>query len=180
MNLDGMQMTHSPTCWRDPRHHECAVARMTTLEELLAKALPLVEMEAESETYGGAHVEDPRDFKPDPECSTEAERATWQKAVDAAKAGQPFKMPKHRWESYVKREDADKAAKKAVAEGADTASVNLGKDGWFHVHIADNGWGLGVSTWREPALIELRDAIRAALGQPATGEGQGGERSAAR
>lgn len=44
---------------------------------------------ASSQTYGSFMGGDPRDFEPDPECSTEAERAAHRRACEAAERGEP-------------------------------------------------------------------------------------------
>ena len=119
-----------------------ARAKAELERDALAEALETLRLvvgpESEDEMYGAFHGGDPRDFTPDPECSTEAERSAH--AV---------------------------ACKKAEESGAarllpDTHSFErLGEDA--AVHIARAGFGLGTTVFRNEALCEAMDIIGAAL-----------------
>lgn len=64
------------------------------------RVLGLVEMEAEEQGYGNFPGGDPRDFTPDPECSTDEERAAHARDCDAMNAGGQALMPSTaRWEN---------------------------------------------------------------------------------
>lgn len=57
----------------------------------IKSALPFVEAAAEPQSiYGFFHGGDPRDFSPDPECSTEEEREAHRKACEAFSADTPL------------------------------------------------------------------------------------------
>ena len=94
--------------------------------------------------YGGFHGGDPRNFTPDPECSTEEERAAHRAACG-------------RWDRGEAKEPEP-----------DTHSIHAGEDGSF-LHVALAGYGLGTYVLHdeqaEAALRAVRDA-RAALASP--------------
>lgn len=108
---------------------------------LLADALPLLP-DAVQSMYGGFHGGDPRNFHPDPDCSTEEERANWRKACA------DFTSAEARGEHPVL---------------GDTHSIGRTEDGRFLFHVACNPFGLGTYTYREPALDAIHERIRAAL-----------------
>ena len=124
-------MTHEPSCPCEP----CATAR---LRDLLRRCLPIVETAAEPEhMYGFFPGGDPRDFRPDEECSTEEEQAQW-------------------------KADCEKAA--ATGEEQPSSGQVLRDDaGNFVGHIQRSGYGLGTYTMRNPEAEALLADLRAAL-----------------
>lgn len=71
------------------------LARLSALEEAVRFALPRIERHAEYEFYGHPCVADPREFRPDPEWSTEEEMTAWREACALAEAGL--------WDGYYTR-----------------------------------------------------------------------------
>lgn len=52
MTSDPIERTHHASCWRDRGHHECAVARVETLEALAARMVAWANnAEAPSDRY---------------------------------------------------------------------------------------------------------------------------------
>lgn len=114
-----------------------------TLQKLLS-VLPqirvLVDEQAEVEGYGSAScVSDPRDFTPDPECSTKEERAAWKLACEAAERGESTDIPRHLW-------------------------IN-DSEGKVMAHIAVSGWGLGTYIFRDQEMMGIRDVIDEVLAE---------------
>lgn len=106
--------------------------------DLLSKALPLIEEQAEQEGYGFATaVDDPRDFKPDYDSCTEQEIENWKNACKLAEKGEyDPENHKHKW----------------LNDGNGTK-----------MHISYNPFGIGTYIWRDPELCELRDQIKGLL-----------------
>jgi hypothetical protein len=99
-------------------------------------AMRAVEDLAEDQSYGGFLGGDPRDFDPDPECSTEEERATHKRDCEAMAAGGQALMPSsYSWEELPSGGIA---------------------------HVARAGYGLGINTLRDPEMTKMRDEMRAA------------------
>lgn len=108
-----------------------------TLPRALALALyNRAENEAECPTYGAFIGGDPRDFTPDPECSTAEERAAHKAACEAWAAGST-------------------APCRADSEGS--------HDGEVFVHRTRAGFGLGAQIYRDPEMAALAAALRNAL-----------------
>lgn len=96
----------------------------------------LVHEFADSASYGAFPGGDPRAFSPDPECSTEEERAAHKRDCDAMDAGgQALMPPAHSWERLPNG---------GVA------------------HVARAGYGLGTYSLHDPVLSEAREALLAA------------------
>lgn len=88
---------------------------------------------AEEQHYGHFNGGDPRDFEPDPECSTEEEREAHRRDCAAMEAGGQALMPPtgewHRTENAV-------------------------------IHFHRQAYGLGVNTYRDPEAAKLLAAFR--------------------
>lgn len=109
---------------------------------LLLEVEPLVERMAQPKTtYGFGMPEDPRDFTPDPECSTEKERAAHTTAVAL-------------WEEAGGKPEGWDAPR-----GCEWLQ---GTDGAVR-HVARAPWGLGTYTWRDEGMVDLHERIKAAL-----------------
>lgn len=70
----------------EQRHADRLAARLIAVRE------PLAELAAPQEGYGSGGG-DPRDFTPDPECSTEEERARHRADCEKAERGEPIDTP---------------------------------------------------------------------------------------
>lgn len=114
----------------------------TDLRALLRDCLDVIAPLAEDSGYGFFPGGDPRRFTPDPECSTEAERA------------------------------AHKAACAAWDRGETTAGQEArpywvgGEDGKAVAHVTPSGFGLGVYVHTDATLDALAKRIAAALETP--------------
>jgi hypothetical protein len=103
---------------------------------------------AESESYGAFPGGDPREFEPDPDCSTDEERAAHQRDCEAMTAGgQALMPPAHSWEEIPEM---------TLKDGT--------KVGGGFGHVARAGYGLGTYAIKDPdlmeALVALRDAAK--------------------
>lgn len=102
--------------------------------------------------YGGFHGGDPRDFHPDPECSTDAERAAHDAAVAAMDRGESVTVP-------PQMTVGDEAQAVVDSGDFDSATVVNGKVVTAHRYH----FGLGTYQIRdreaEEALSEVRDAL---------------------
>lgn len=111
---------------------------MSALKALKA-ALPFLKEAAAGEwAYGSFHGGDPRDFKPDPECSTDEERKAWREACAKAKKDDKARSldDTHRW-------------------------LPLEKGGAMHVQLS--GFGLGSYRWRNPKAEKALAIVRASI-----------------
>lgn len=102
--------------------------------------------------YGAFPGGDPRDFSPDPECSTEQERAAHAAAVERANADEGARdlEPSHRW----------------FARGTEPEGSNVTVSGSMAVHVEVEMFGLG--TYRDGASERLLKAIDAAIAKATT------------
>lgn len=114
--------------------------------EALAKAIPFLELAATPDHgYGHCCVDDPRLFHPDPECSTEEERARHKADCEAWNRGErPSVPPVH--------------------------EPMLNDNGEAVGHVTNGGYGLGSYVFADPAAGEALNAARAAL-HPAPAKG---------
>jgi len=95
--------------------------------DLLHAVLPMLRDAATPmQSYGGGTTEDPRDFVPDEECSTEAERALHAGACAAWDRGERPESPLGHTFEMVEHEGKQCPA-----------------------HVARNPWGLGTVTYRD-------------------------------
>lgn len=114
---------------------------------------------AEEQSYGsGPLCADPRDFHPDPECSTEEERAAHADACRRAEAGEEVAIPRSGWRSFASAEEASAY----VRDTPGVAAVSFAGPGKLS-HVNVQAWGLGTSIIRDPEMAELRDRLAAAL-----------------
>lgn len=130
--------------------------------DLLRDVLPYIEPcveEQQSYGYFLSHFVDgdPRAFSPDPECSTEEERAQHRADCEAWDRGE---RPVH---SVMQAIDPERSIAKQV-KGADSAVLVRDAEGNVtggHVHRA--GYGLGVTTFRDEEAVALLARITARL-----------------
>lgn len=109
-----------------------------TLPRTLALALyNRAENESASPVYGFFTGGDPRDFTPDPEGSTEEERAAHKAACEARNADDTVPM----------------------LPGTEATTVA----GDVYTHRCGAGFGLGVQIYRDPEMAALAAALRKAL-----------------
>lgn len=114
---------------------------MSTPLQLLEQALPYVAEAAQGDThYGHPASDDPRDFHPDPECSTEEEREAHRLACAAWDRGERPDFPRSSWDELV-----------------------LGDGTKSTVHVNRQPFGLGTTTIRNPEAEALLTQIRLAL-----------------
>jgi hypothetical protein len=118
-------------------------------------------------SYGVACiVSDPRDWHPDPECTSPEEFAAHADAVKRAEAGETVEIPRHRWEV---RDTAEDAQALISEPGVAAVTVSERKDGKYVAHVNVQSWGMGTSTMYDPpvcnALTALHDAIKTATGE---------------
>lgn len=119
-------------------------------------------------SYGVACiVSDPRDWHPDPECTSPEELAAHADAIRRAEAGEEVKIPGHRWEIRDTYEDAA-----ALLKEPGVAAVTVDgprKDGKYLAHVNVQTWGMGTRTMYDPpavdALLRLHAAIKDATGE---------------
>ena len=111
---------------------------LTLPRDLALALLARAEDEAASPIYGFFTGGDPRDFTPDPECSTEEERATHKAACEARNADE------------------------AVPFLPGTESTTVSRD--VYTHSARAGFGLGTQIYRDPLMAALAAALKAAIG----------------
>ncbi len=133
---------------------ELVAAERAKWDGLLAALRLARDVVAEScemrEGYGAFHGGDPRDFTPDPECSTEEERAAHAAAVAKAETDESSRNlePSHRW---VMRDDP-------LPEGGIT-TIKMGSAR----HVEVPMFGLGTYRDREAeAVLKAVDAAIAA------------------
>lgn len=110
--------------------------------------------------YGAFHGGDPRDFTPDPECSTDEERAAHKAACDAWNRGEEIEI---RGGCEYRKVEPGTALATAVEEnrkGAAVASV-IGPD---LVRVQVQTFGLGTYVCRDPQVTEIVERINAAIG----------------
>lgn len=116
---------------------------ITMSEAAWAKLAEIVGEFAETESYGAFPGGDPRGFTPDPDCSTEEERAAHARDCAAMEAGgQALMPPAHSWEHIPEMMTKDGT-----------------KVGGGFGHVARAVYGLGTYTMRDPDLVEARDAL---------------------
>ncbi len=115
------------------------------------ECLAYLEEWAEGDHYGSFNGGDPRLFKPDPECSTEEERAFHKAACEAWERGERPDID----HGPVNREEIRFTNKNGelVVVPPGTALVQC------------QVFGLGTVGWRNEAEVRLRDALRAALAE---------------
>lgn len=114
---------------------------------------------AEDTIYGsGIHCDDPRDFSPDPECSTPEERAAHAEACRKADAGEAVEIPRHRWQTFQSREEVDALM---VSDPTIAAVTFAGPGKASHVNVQT--WGMGTSTIRDRKMEALRDRLEEAV-----------------
>lgn len=92
--------------------------------------------EAAFQSYGYFAGGDPRDFRPDPECSTDEERAAHKAACEAWSRGDAVECP---------------------------PSCTTTVDGDTITHTTRAGYGLGAQTYRDPLWQGLAEHLAAAL-----------------
>lgn len=95
---------------------------------------------AEECYYGAYNGGDPRDFHPDPECSTDEERALWEADCAAWEAGNPV----DRGPSHVPLDQAT---------DSDPAATVYYPGGGGHKTVQH--YGLGTVTFRDPELMRM-------------------------
>ena len=105
---------------------------------------------AEEQTvYGGFHSDDPRDFSPDPECSSPEERETHRLACERAERGEESGV----LPQFVIGEDAV-----AVFEAGEAVSATM--VGGAVVTAHRQSFGLGTTTYRDEEAVEALAAFR--------------------
>lgn len=121
---------------------------------LLAAETYLLEQQQASHGYGYFPGGDPRSFDPDPECSTEEERAAHKAACEAWERGERPEGPRHVFCS------PEEAAEKLAAGGFDAATI--GHEG---ARLQPSGFGLGTYHMHDEEADDVLAQIRAALAQ---------------
>lgn len=115
----------------------------------------------EDTSYGYGNPADPCGFTPDPECSTEEERARHRKACEAWERGEPLDVasPFTAWKS---REEAEEYVRSCMDRGATTATIadpaDDGLQRWV-VHCHVGGWGLGTCMLRDDEMMQAADLL---------------------
>lgn len=131
-----------------------------TLEAVRA----FVPEDEEQETYGAFPGGDPREFTPDPESSTDEERAAHKAACDAWNAGDKIEIRGGCGEVEVEPDTELATAVDEIRGGAAVATASRG-----HVRVQLQTFGLGTYTYRDGQVVEMRariaDAIRAMGGE---------------
>jgi hypothetical protein len=128
-----------------------ALPALLDAAEALAKTLPYLEEHAVDTCYGAVMVEDPRDFHPDPDASTEEERARHRAACEAWDRGERPETP---------------CGGIAECEITDRKTGEKRKTIGF---VERKGFGQGTNTLRDPEAEDLRDRARRALSALAKG-----------
>lgn len=114
---------------------------------------------AEDTGYGLFHPENPHDFTPDPEGSTEEERERHRRACEAWDRGETIEAPPT-WTTHPSKEAASAYVEQCMKNGA--ASATLGptrEDGSVVVHCHVGGWGLGTYTVRDDEMLAMADKL---------------------
>lgn len=132
------------------------IGRNEALDEVIA----LIESAMERQDYGHPLLSDPRKFRPDPECSTDEERAAHAEACKAWDAGVTSDLPPS-WSLHETRESAV-----AAANGASSALVSQRDDGKWICHAHRTPWGLGTTTYIDEDSAWLADKVRAMKVEP--------------
>ncbi len=161
-NLYQIELTGLPTALKEAR---AAVTRLEAANAeartALERARPVIAFEAESVEYGPAFADDPRDFKPDPECSEEYERAAHKAACEAFERGEMVEIPRCYTRVARNPEEAAAVAKTEMENGAAAVTVT---DRIVHVNV--QSWGLGTTTTRDPNMAATLEVIDAFLAHP--------------
>lgn len=138
---------------------------------LLARARPYVEhCTEEDQTYGNFHGGDPRQFSPDPECSTEEERALHKVHCEAWDRGEQAKAPPLHTPIDPTRSIAGQI------KGADVAVLERNAAGdVIGGYTTKASYGLGVNVWRDEEAIALLAEMDRVGARRSNGEGIDGE-----
>lgn len=104
----------------------------------------LVDQQRAGVSYGSFYGGDPRDFHPDPECSTDEERAAHEKDCAAWVA----------WDAAGSIGDPPAAS---VRYGHGPLPEGMKGEG----HVTYAGYGLGTTTWHDEDLDALVEALHA-------------------
>lgn len=108
--------------------------------------------------YGAFHGGDPRQFTPDPECSTEEERAAHKAACDAWDRGDEVEIRGGCEYREVEPGSELSAAVEEVRKGAAVATT-----GPAVVRVQRQTFGLGTYVCRDPQVTEIVERINAAI-----------------
>jgi hypothetical protein len=98
--------------------------------------------DAQSVGYGTCIVEDPRDFTPDPECSTPEERARWAADCKRAERGEP---------------------KETQTRCHGAAGEHKGEQ--VQLIVTPSGYGLGTYVVRDEAAADYAEQLGTIIGQ---------------
>lgn len=127
--------------------------------DLLNEVIGVLDRLAEDTSYGtGPLCDDPRDFHPDPECSTPEERAAHAEACRRAEAGEEVVIPRSYWRAFASAEEAAQF----IRDTPGVAAVSYAGPGVLS-HVNVQTWGMGTSTIRDAAMADLRDRLVALL-----------------
>lgn len=135
-----------------------AAAAFPDIRDTLDAVREFLPTDEEQVSYGAFPGGDPREFSPDEECSTEAERAAHRAACDAWDRGEQIECVGGCEERDVEPGAEITAGAAAIRNGAATATVSAG-----HVRIAWQTFGLGTYTFRDPQVVEIRERIASAI-----------------
>lgn len=133
-----------------------AVVDAATLRALLDTLDEYLPTDDEQLGYGAFHGGDPRDFTPDPECSTDAECRAHQAACEAWARGDEIEIRGGCEERDVEPGSEQAVAADAIRNGAALAQVSPG-----HVRIAWQTFGIGTYVHRDPTVARLDGQVRA-------------------
>lgn len=110
--------------------------------------------------YGAFHGGDPRDFTPDPECSTDEERAAHKAACDAWERGDEVEIRGGcEYREVEPGTEIATAVEEIRREAGAAATVAPGI-----VRVQVQTFGLGTYVCRDPQVTEIVERINAAIG----------------
>jgi len=132
-----------------------------SMKQQILDVVAFLRERGEETTYGYGDPAEPREFTPDPECSTEEERERHRLACEAWDRGEPLDVtgPFTTWKS---REEAEAYVRSCMERGAAAATIRdpgPGEIMRWSVHCHVGGWGLGTYTIRDPELMHAADTL---------------------
>jgi hypothetical protein len=152
-------------------HAVALVDEVRRLREALRATLPYLERAAEElPMYGNFPGGDPRHFTPDPEASTEEERAAWKAACDGVEKilqawgkGEPPVISADPACEWVRRGDLPEGVASALEKAAEKRGGAPGNPDDL-VKVTRAMFGLGSYVVRDKEAAALLEKVRALLG----------------
>lgn len=135
-----------------------AVVDPAEIRDTLIASREFLPSNEESVSYGAFPGGDPREFTPDEECSTEEEREAWKAACAAWDRGEQVDVPGGCEYREVEPGTERAVANEAIRDGAAAATASPGL-----VRVARQTFGLGVYTYADPQVAEIRERVESAI-----------------